>query len=146
MGKTASIASYTVPGKEGCIDPLNEVDFKIKVEPSRTLTLGRCQKVTVSATTKNFYGKTEKLAHSEKLNPGDTIKATYNTVDNALKLERLAFNMAYSITHNDNLPSLTVDVGENHDKIYKKTCEELEKVTGIMPSEILETLSNAAYI
>ncbi len=84
------------------------------------------------------------MTHSDKLKPGDTIKATYNTVDNALKLERLAVNIANSLTTNGALPSL--HGSENYDKIYKKTCEEIEKVTGIMPSEILETLSNAAYI
>lgn len=144
MGKTTSIASYTVPGKAGYIDPLNDVSFQIKVEPSRTLTLGICQKVTVGATTKNFYGKTEKLTHSDKLKPGNTIKATYNTVDNALKLERLAGNIADSLTTNGALPSL--HGSENYDKIYKKTCEELEKATGIMPSEIVKTLLNATYI
>lgn len=131
MGKTASMASYTVPGKAGYIDPLNNVGFEIKVEPSRTLLLSKCQKVTVSATTKNFYGKTEKLTHSDKLKPGNTIKATYNTVDNALKLEKLAGNIADSLTTNGALPSL--HGSENYDKIYKKTCEVLEKVTDIAP-------------
>ncbi len=133
-------ASYTVSGKIE-YDPIDNVGFEIKVEPSRTWTLGRCQKVTVTATM-NFKGEPEKLAYSEKLNLGNgIIRETYTTAENEAKLEKLASKMAHSLTHNDNPPwqcfyglSETLDETREH-RIYAKTCVELEKVTGIAPEK-----------
>ncbi len=148
-------ATYTVSSKAGYADhmlgleaitaPLN-LKFEMSIEPSRTWYLRKCQEITINAREAD-----EKVSkHSVKLLPS-------NTVDNENALYELAVDTAWSVVsyawkddmkkilpdsdtsgssihHNE--PERLMGYGRNlYDDIYKETCKELEKVTGITPKK-----------